>query len=350
MDLIEDDHPCYAGRFGPIGQRHANFIIQNADLIIALGSSMSLSTVGFNWGQFAPNAKKVMVNVDAQEMRKAKPAPDVAIEADVGEFMRALLMSHSVTWANKFDAWWDACREWRQEYPCISSDYFVDTQHVNSYVFVDRLSTHLVPTDIIVTGNSLDAWSVYQAFSVKRGQRIFTNINYGAMGWDLPAAIGASLSRERSRTVLITGDGSIQLNIQELQTIRHHSLNVKIFVLNNRGYASIRATQQGHFGGHLVGSDQQSGVSMPQLVDLAQTYGLAYSYIGTNDQISNRVSEVLAFAGPALCEVNVSYSQGRTPRVMSRRREDGSMESGTLQNMFPFLPSEEVTKKMSRFS
>jgi acetolactate synthase-1/2/3 large subunit len=220
---------------------------------------------------------------------------------------------------------------------------------VNSYVFAAILSEHARQDDTIVTGNSLDAWSIYQAFRVKRGQRVFTNINFGAMGWDLPAVVGACVARNNRRTILVTGDGSVQFNIQELQTIWHNSLCVKIFVFNNRGYASIRTTQEVHFAGHRVGSDTSSGVSTPELSRIAHSYGLDFAYIGTNDELDAKISEVLRTDRATICEVNIAYDQGRTPRVMSRRREDGSMESGTLENMFPFLPPEEVKHNMSRF-
>jgi acetolactate synthase-1/2/3 large subunit len=349
MDLLDDTHPYSVGRFGPIGQRHANFAVQNADLIIAIGTSMSLSTVGFNTEAFAPTAMKIYVNIDEGELTKARPAPDIAITADAREFLEASLSLPSPEWRTQLEGWWRACRQWRQKYPTVTDDYWNDQIHANSYVFADVLSKHATEADLIVTGNSLDAWSIYQSFRVRRGQRIFTNINFGAMGWDLPAAIGACISRENRRTILVTGDGSLQFNIQELQTIRHNALRIKIFVFNNKGYASIRTTQDSHFSGRLVGADAQSGVSTPSLEHLAAAYGFRYSYIATNADIDRVLAQALATEEPELCEVNIAYAQGRTPRIVSRRLDDGRMESGTLENMFPFLPADEVRSNMNMF-
>jgi acetolactate synthase-1/2/3 large subunit len=349
MDLLGEAHPYCMGRFGPLGQRRANFTIQNADLMLALGSSLSLSTIGFNTEGFAPRAKKIMVNVDAHEIGKARPVPDLGIDADVREFIEQLLALQAPNWGGRLDPWWLACRYWRSHYQPLTQDYFADKEHVNTYAFGAALSDMLENDDVVLTGNSLDWWSLYQTFQVKDGQRVFTNLNYGAMGWDLPAAIGACAARTGRRTILVTGDGTIQFNIQELQTIAHNRLDLKIFILNNGGYASIRTTQQAYFGGHLVGSDTKSGVSSPSFKALAEAYGLRYSVIHNNDEIAAVAGSALAGLEPILCEVMVAYEQGRSPRIMSRRRADGSMESGTLENMYPFLPEEEIARNMNIF-
>ncbi len=349
LDLLPETHPCNMGRLGPFGQRRANFAIQNADLLVALGSSLSLSTIGFNTDGFAPRAKKVMINVDPHEIGKARPTPDVGITADVGELIDELQALGAPDWGVQLDQWWQACRYWQALYPPLTQDYFEDKQHANTYVFVSVLSDLLREGDVVLTGNSLDIWSCYQTFKVKEGQRLFTNINYGSMGWDLPAAVGASAARNGEKTVLVTGDGTIQFNIQELQTIAHHCMNVKIFVFNNAGYASIRTTQETHFGGKLVGSDFSSGISNPNFRRIAEAYGLRYSLIRNNDEIAEVTRAALDADGPTFCEVMVAYGQGRTPRIMSRRREDGSMESGTLENMFPFLPADEIARNMRIF-
>jgi acetolactate synthase-1/2/3 large subunit len=348
-DAIHETHPCFMGRFGPLGQRRANFTVQNADLILGLGASLSVSSVGFNTESFARRATKVMVNVDPYEIEKARPVPDLAITADVGQFMDAMLAAPAPVWGSKLDPWWDACRAWRKRYALISDDYFGDITHANSYVFADVLSDALGPDDAVVTGNSLDWWSVYQAFKVKAGQRVYTNVNFGAMGWDIPAAIGACTGRHGRRTVLVTGDGTFQFSIHELQTIAHNHLPIKIFVLNNGGYTSIRAMQETHFAGHLVGADATSGVSHPSFRAIADAYALRYGLIRTNAELAPVIQSMLEGPDPVLCEVNIAPAQGRSPRVMSRRREDGTMESGTLENMYPFLPAEEVASNMLMF-
>jgi len=348
-DAIHEGHPCFMGRFGPLGQRRANFVIQNSDLIIGLGASLSLSSVGFNTASFAPRARKVMVNVDPHEIDKARPVPDLPIAADVGRFMAALLDAPAPAFGNRLDAWWKACGYWRDHYSVITDADFADTAYVNTYVFADVLSDVVDGGDAVITGNSLDWWSVYQAFKVKEGQRVFTNVNFGAMGWDIPTAIGACIGRDRRRTVLVTGDGTFQFNIHELQTIVHGKLPVKIFVLNNGGYASIRTMQETHFGGHLVGADASSGVSNPCFRGVAAAYGLRYESIRDNEELAPVIRATIEGSDPVLCEVHVNPAQGRYPRVMSRRRDDGTMESGTLENMFPFLPADEVARNMQLF-
>ncbi|MGH9410438.1 MAG: thiamine pyrophosphate-binding protein [Vicinamibacterales bacterium] len=343
-DAIEESHPCFAGRFGPLGQRRANFVIQNADLILAIGASMSLASVGFNTDSFAPRATKVLVNVDPREIDKARPVPDVAVAADAGDFIDAMLALPAPDL--DLDSWIRACQEWSWRYPPVTPDQLADSPYVNSYAFASILSDALDENEAVLTGNSLDWWSVYQSFKVKRGQRVFTNVNFGSMGWDLPAAIGATLARGGQRTILVAGDGTLQFNIQELQTVAHYRLPIKIFVLNNHGYASIRASQQTHFGGRLVGADSVSGVSNPDFRKLAAAYGIRYGRADTTAAADGAIRSALLGGDPVLCEINVDPAQERTPRVMSRRREDGSMESGTLENMYPFLNPDEVSRNM----
>jgi acetolactate synthase-1/2/3 large subunit len=197
-----------------------------------------------------------------------------------------------------------------------------------------------------VTGNSLDWCSIYQTFAVKNGQRVFTNVNFGSMGWDIPAAVGACIARDRRRTVLVTGDGTFQFNIHELQTIAHNQLVVKIFVLNNAGYASIRSTQETHFDGFLVGADVRSGVSSPSFQAIAAAYRFRYASIRNHQELEPAIRSVLDGQDPVLCEINIGRAQIRSPRIMSQRRQDGTMDSGTLENMYPFLPPDEISRNM----
>jgi acetolactate synthase-1/2/3 large subunit len=200
---------------------------------------------------------------------------------------------------------------------------------------------------VILTGNSLDAHSVFHSFAVTKGQRLITNVNFGAMGWDLPAVVGACVARQGRRVVLITGDGSIAFNSQELLTIGAQKLNALIFVLNNGGYQSIRSTQQRFSEGRLVGSDESSGVSNPSFAGLAQAYGLRYCRLETNDQVDERLAELIGLDGPMLCEVNVGYAQERIPRVVSKRQSDGTLSSGALHDQYPYRPQSEIEANMS---
>ena len=347
MDLLPEDHPNYQGKFGPLGQRRGNFALQNADVVLSVGASMNVSTTGFNLKGFAPRATKIMVNVDPAEIDKGTVSIDLGIVSTPSRFFAEFERQAAEMSLGAPRAWLEACADWRKRYPPLVDAYFEDTDHVNSYVFVDRLSSALTGGEVVVTGNGLDAWSVYQTFKVRRGQRVFTNVNFGAMGWDLPAAVGAAVAHDSNPVVLVTGDGSFQFNVQELLTIGHNRLDVKIFVLNNDGYESIRATQNNFFAGHLVGADPASGVSNPNFRLLAEAYGLGYSYIRTNDDIPSVVSCVLGTDGPMLCEVNLSRTQTRTPKTSSYRNERGELESRPLEDMFPFLPRDEVAANMA---
>jgi acetolactate synthase-1/2/3 large subunit len=349
MDLIEEEHPLNMGRFGPVGQRRANFALQNADLILAVGASLSIASIGFNTAGFAPQAKRLAINIDAEELRKPNLALDVAIHGELRQFMRDLRKDLERHPARPSPRWLQACEHWRTRYPTVTPDYLEDRKHVNTYVFAEALSRALDPEDTVVTGNSLDIVSIYQSFRVQRGQRVYTNINYGAMGWDLPGAIGACLDSGNHRTILVTGDGSIQLNLQELLTIKYYRLNIKIFVVNNQGYEAIRSTQKGFFDGHLVGSDPGSGIGNPDYAHLAAAYGLRYDHIADHDGMEARIAAFLAEPGPGLCELNVSYHQPRSPKASSFRREDGTMESRPLEDMAPFLPREEIRENMHLF-
>jgi acetolactate synthase I/II/III large subunit len=349
MDLLGESEEFYMGKFGPIGQRRANFALQNSDLLLSVGASMSVASIGFNTKGFAPHAKRVMVNIDEGELGKSNYIPDLPILADAGWFIEEFMRQTENIEFKPVRKWLVTCELWKQKYPIITPQAYEDKEYVNSYVFAGILADLLTSEDVIVTGNSLDAWSIYQSFPVKQGQRIFTNVCYGSMGWDLPAVIGTCVARGNKRTVLVTGDGSLLFNSQELQTIGYNQLNIKVFVLNNRGYESIRATQKSYFGGHFVGSDESSGICNPNFAQLAAAYGIHYTYIDNNDQIADRVVAIIASEGPMLCELNLSYHQVRSPRVTSAQREDGIMESKPLEDMFPFLTREELWENMHIF-
>ncbi len=348
MDLVPEDDPNHMGAFGPVGRRSSNFALQNSDLLLAVGAGLPISAIGFNAAAFAPKAKKILVNVEEGELRKGNISADLAIRADARDFLAALAAELKDRSLGATDRWLEACRDWKRRYPPVPEDARTESGFVNSYAFVDRLSDLLPGGEVIVTGNSLDACSIYQAFRVKRGQRVLLNVNYGAMGWDLPAAVGAAVANRPKKTILVTGDGSIQFNIQELQTVRQNDLPLKIFVFNNDGYESIRATQTAYFEGRFVGADRASGIGNPDFAKLADAYGLAYSRVGTNAELDT-LGEFLQEEGPGVCELILSPTQGRNPKVTSARREDGTMESRPLEDMFPFLPREEVWRNMHLF-
>ncbi len=349
MDLLDENDPLFVGRCGPFGQRRANFALQNSDLLLCLGASLSLASIGFNYQGLAPKATKVMVNIDPNEMTKPTLVPEFGIVADVHAFALALCAQAQRISIRPPARWLEACRAWKASYPVMTPDYLEDQKHANSYAFADALADFLGCDDVVVTGNSLDIVSLYQAFRIKLGQRVYTNINYGAMGWDLPGAIGACVGRGRRRVVLVTGDGSIQLNLHELMTIAHNRLPIPIFVFSNDGYQSIRATQENFFNSLYVGSSSDSGVGLPNFEKIATAFELPYVLIRNNSELRPGIQRTLAIEGPSLCEVRLSPQQERTPRVRSFRRDDGTLESRPLEDMFPFLPREELHENMHHF-
>lgn len=349
IDIIAEDNPMFLGRFGPIGQRRANFTLQNADLIISLGASMSVGSIGFNTDGFAPRANKIMVNIDLGELQKPSFKPDLPILADVKWFVKELISLIKVENLNIDNRWLEVCNYWKKNYPTITPDYFEDKEHVNSYVFAARLSEFIDSDAVVVTGNSLDIVSVYHSFKIKSGQRVYSTINNGSMGWDLPGAIGACIGNDRKDTILVTGDGTIQFNIQELNTISHNHLPVKIFIQNNQGYASIRSTQENFFEGNFIGSDASSGIGNPNFCKLAEAFSLPYFKIKNNDEILSKLKLVFNTDGPVICELNLSNTQGRIPRIISVKHKDGRMESKPLEDQFPFISSEEMNKNMHFF-
>ena len=349
MDLLGEDDPYFIGRFGPTGQRRANFAVQNADLLLCLATGMSVAAIGFDSAGFAPGAAKIMVNIDAEEMTRPHLRLDLRLAMDVRVFMRELIENLSPGEHLEIEPWNAACRGWKARYPLVTSEYVDDREHVNSYYLAHALSPLLAPDDVVLTGNSLDATSVFHSFAVTKGQRVLTNANYGAMGWDLPALVGACVARRGARVVLLTGDGSMQFNSQELLTIGANRLNALIMVLNNGGYQSIRSTQDRFCGGRFVGSDQSSGIANPSFSSLAEAYGVRYLRLESNEDVDAHLPDVVAMKGPTLCEVNVAYAQERIPRVTSRRLADGTLVSGVLHDQYPFLPREEVEANMSMF-
>jgi acetolactate synthase-1/2/3 large subunit len=347
-DVLEEDHPMLMGVFGTAGQRRANFAVQNSDLLLSLAAGLNCQKVGFNFVGFAPKAKKVMVEIDSGQLFHQVLKPDVPVQCDVRTLLEEMLRQLGSSIHRPPGNWLAACERWKRRYPVIEPVCIGDGEYASSYVFMDKLSDLTGPRDIVVTGNALDCASFYQAYRIKRGQRAFDS-GWGAMGWDLPMAIGACVGSGRARTICVTGDGSMQFNIQELLTLKRYRLPIKIFVLNNRGYQSIRATQRNFFDGRFVGADYDSGIDSPDFGELAAAYSLGYSSIANHHELAQGISAALSAAGPTLCEVSVAPDQAIWPKASAFRRPDGSFESRPLEDMAPFLPREEVWENMHQF-
>jgi acetolactate synthase-1/2/3 large subunit len=345
-DLIDTADPLFCGRAGTIGERAGNFTVQNSDVLLVLGSRLNIRQVSYNWPSFARNAFKIQVDVDEAELDKPTVRPDLAIHCDLKLFLpeleRTLAASH---YAPERHAGWLAwCRERVARYPVVLPKHRDPSRPINPYHFVEQLFERLADDDVVVCANATACIVPYQAAPLRATQRLISNSGSASMGYDLPAAVGAAIARDGGRVVCLAGDGSIQLNIQELQTIVHHRLPVKIFVLNNGGYLSIRQTQSNFFG-NLMGESAASGVSFPDFVKVACAYGLSVARIETVADLA-RIPDILTTAGPVLCEVHLDPTQEFEPRLKSRQLPDGRLVSPDLENMYPFLKPEELESNL----
>jgi acetolactate synthase-1/2/3 large subunit len=346
-DIFPSDDPLYCGRPGIFGQRAANFVVQNADVLLILGSSLHLRQIGFNYEDFAPRAFKIRVDVDEQELAKPLAKVDLPIQCDLKIFLRELLREIDASGLDtkRHGEWLTWCRGRGHRYPPVQEHHRKSSGPLNPYHFFEKLFDQLADDDVIVCGNGSAFIMPYQVGRLRAGQRLIANSGSASMGYDLPAAIGAAIARGGKRVICLTGDGSIQMNIQELQTLVHHQLPVKIFVLNNGGYRSIRATQD-YFFGHTIGEGPETGVSFPDLSRVAEAYGMSHSSIESQRDFP-RIEAALAKPGPVLCEVEVDAEQGYEPRVRSRELANGQIVSPGLEDMFPYLSEDEVAENMA---
>jgi len=345
IDLIPTDHELFFGRPGILGERAANFIVQNSDLIIVLGTRLNLRILSFNWEYFARDAKKIMVDIDINELNKKTFNPDIKIKADVKDFILKL-KKHSNKLVLNITDWLEYCYDIKTKYPVLDIKDKERTDFVSSYYFPILLSDRLSKNSIIVTGNGIAYTSTYQTYSVREGDRVFANLGCASMGYDLPAAIGACIANDKNEVVCITGDGSIQMNIQELQTIIHNNLPIKIFMYNNNGYLSIRITQKSYFDKNFVGESSISGISIPDMKKLAAVYGFNVYQLRTNKEAEEKLDSILNEPGPVFCEVMLDPNEEIGPKVASYKKENGTMISKPLEDLAPFLPREEFKENM----
>jgi acetolactate synthase-1/2/3 large subunit len=341
-DLIASDDPLYCGRQGTIGDRAGNFTVQNADLLLILGSRLNIRQTSYNWQSFAPRAFKIQVDIDSAEFHKPTVQPNLAIHCDLKRFLAELLREcDSNDYApNTHASWLSWCRERVRRYPAVQGRQRQPGPPLNPYYFVEQLSAKLADDDVIICGNASSCIVPFQTMRLQKHQRLISNSGSASMGYDLPAAIGAAFARPGKRVICIAGDGSVQMNIQELQTIVHHGLPVKIFVLNNSGYLSMRMTQSGFFG-RLTGESASSGASLPDMVKVACAYGIPSVRIDRQEQLE-QVDRALAAAGPSLIDVVVDPSQEFEPRSRARQLPDGRIVSPNLEDMYPFLDETEL--------
>lgn len=345
-DLIASDHPLNAGRPGIFGQRGANLAMQNCDLILSLGSHLSVSLTSMRFRDFARDAKVVMVDIDRGELEHRTVRVDLSIQSDAKDFMQQMLERLPVGPLAQISAWREKVVGYKNRYNSFPSSWAARERFVHPYVFMDRLSDELDGNDIVVVdgGGTIDQVA-FQAFRVKQGQRFFACVGMGAMGSGLPEAVGACLGGGGRRTICLVGDGSLQLNVQELQTIVHHKLPIKMFVLCNDGYTSIRATQEGFLGGNYVGSEASGGVSLPDYVKIAQAYGVPAFRIDRHADLGI-LRDVLETDGPCLCEIVSCKEDQPLPRQGFERQPDGTNAPRPLEDMFPYMDRDEFKAAM----
>jgi acetolactate synthase I/II/III large subunit len=342
-DLIASDDPFFCGRQGTIGDRAGNFTVQNADVLLILGSRLNIRQTSYNWQSFAPHAFKIQVDVDAAEFHKPTVRPDLAILCDLKQFLRELLQQCDADNCRPgvHATWLVWCRERVQRYPAVQDRQRQPGPPLNPYYFIEQLSAKLADDDVIICGNATACIVPFQTMRLRKNQRLISNSGSASMGYDLPAAVGAAFARGGKRVICIAGDGSIQMNIQELQTVVHHHLPLKIFVLNNSGYLSMRMTQAGFFG-RLTGESAASGASLPDMVKLACAYGIPSIRIDRQSQL-DQVDRALEASGPALIDVVLDPNQEFEPRSRARQLPDGRIVSPNLEDMYPFLDETELS-------
>ncbi len=348
-DLGPDDHDLFAGRPGTYAQRGANFAVQTSDLYLAIGTRLSLAQTGYNAKDYARNAKLIMVDIDQAELDKDTVKIHLKIQADAKLFLNELnrqLLQERLDHQN-WSQWLVQCQLWRQKYPVVLPEYQDQTGSINSYYFIDNLSEILTPDDAVVTDMGFAFQNTHQAFRVKQGQRLFTNCGLASMGWGLPAAIGASFAREKKRTVCIAGDGGVLMTIQEMATVMHHHLPIKLFVLNNGGYATIKQTQELGFDSRLMGSNEDSGLSFPDFMKIAEAHRFKGVRLESHRDLRKRLEEIMSHEGPVLCEIIMDPDQMQAPKAVNRRNADGTMKQTPLEDSYPFLDQKEIEKNLS---
>ncbi len=346
-DVIETADPCACGKAGSIGDRAGNFTVQNADVVLVIGSRLNIRQVSYNWENFAPKAEKIVVDVDLEELRKPMVRPDLPICCDAGLFLAALrdAVRRRGDDPRKHAGWLDWCRERVARYPVFDPVKQASAPNaINPYHFAHELFKLLGEDDVIVCGDATACIVTFQSSVIRSRTRLFSNSGSASMGYDLPAAIGAAVARGAERVICLAGDGSLQMNIQELQTLRHLGVPIKLLVLNNGGYLSIKQTQNAFFG-LAVGSGPESGVTFPDFRAVAAAYRLPASRIDQPD-FREQLAAVLAEPGPHICEIMIDGRQGFEPKLSSRKLPDGKMVTASLEDMAPFLDRDELKSNM----
>ena len=349
IDLIEDEHPLYVGRAGNMGDRPGNWAIQNADLVVAIGTRISIRQVGYNWKTWAREAEVIMVDVDQAELKKPTLHVDMPIWADAKDFLEKMDKAITDTPIYFGEEWLTACQRWKKNYPVVQPRQWEENgTTANVYAFVKYMSSRLPENSLTAVSNGACCVVGHQAYEIKKGSRFANNSAIASMGYGLPAAIGTCIGGNRMQTICLEGDGSIMMNLQELQTILTNKLPIKIFMINNSGYHSIRITQSNLFSEpSKVGIGEESGdLSFPDFKKISEAFGYPYYSACSNKEMKEVVDKVLSLDGPVFCEIFTDTEQRWEPKSSTKRLEDGTLVSAPLEDLAPFLPREELKEIM----
>jgi len=344
-DLFDWNDPLFVGNFGLLGERAGNFAVQKSDLLIILGSRLSIPNIGYRTELFSPNSKKIMVDIDQHELNKSTLNIDIKINDDLNNFIPHLLnyIPNSIP---SWKEWIKETNNWKSKYPVFLPEYKENKNKINSFYFTEVLSSYLKDNHVVVTDMGTSYTCTHQSLKTNGKNRLYTSSGCCSMGFGLPGAIGTYYGNSDKEVILITGDGGLQMNIQELQTVAHNNIPIKIFVLNNNGYLAISLMQDNLFNSRYIGSTPESGVSSPNFTEIARTYGIPSIKFSNNLELEEGIEKVLNHKGPFLCEILMPSNQLLIPRVQSKKDANGKITSTSIENMFPFLSEEELNSIM----
>ena len=346
-DIISSEDPLFVGRPGSLASRGANFALQNCDFLLSIGARLDFAITGYSPENFARAAHKVMVDIDPAEIRKLAPIINTPVVADAGAFLREMLRQFDAVENKDRSCWTKRCTDWKTRYPVVTEEHRHSEGRVSIYYLAEVIGQETTPEDLMISGSSGSGIEIFLfACPTRTGQRIYHTAGLGAMGNALPGSIGVCLAGGRRRTVCVDGDGGFQFNIQELETVARLNLPIKYFVLNNDGYASIRASQTGFFGAPQLGCDSRTGLTMPDVRRIAAAYGLRTARIDSQADLRGQVRAVLETPGPVVCDVQLIPDEVRGPRLASAQLADGSLVSQPLENLWPFLDRAEFRANM----
>jgi acetolactate synthase-1/2/3 large subunit len=347
LELIETDHPNYVGRPGTVGDRTGNFAVQNADFLLILGCRLNIRQVSYNWSSFAKNAYKVMVDIDDAELNKATLKIDLKVNAYLNEFLDCFLSKKHYFEEAKSKAYLEWLKELSKKYP-VSTEVTKLSDRINPYEFLKKLTAILPEGAVVISGNGSACVMTYQVAIVKKNQRYVTNSGCASMGYDLPAAIGAALINSDAPCIIcLAGDGSVMMNLQELQTIKTYNLPIKIFILSNGGYLSIKQTQTAYFSDNIFGTGCNDGLDLPDFVKVGESFGISSQTISMLEDLDNKIFvDDLYSKETKIYNVKLDPDIGFSPKLSSRKNIDGSMTSPELEDMAPFLSKEELAQNV----